>query len=109
MPRTWTDPLVRPKQWKRDTRLGTWNVRRLYKSGSPTTAARELVRYKLDLVGVQEVRRDKGGTVRAGDYYIFYAKENQNHQLGTGFLYTTEWYHQLRGKRLLVIRYHIHA
>ena len=36
-------------------------------------------------MGVQEVRRDKGGTVRAGDYYIFYAKENQNHQLGTGF------------------------
>ena len=34
---------------------------------------------------VQEVRREKGSTVRAGDYYIFYAKENQNHQLGTGF------------------------
>jgi hypothetical protein len=31
-------------------------------------AARELARYKLDLVGVQEVRWDKGGTVRAGDY-----------------------------------------
>ena len=28
----------------------------------------ELARYKLDLVGVQEVRWDKGGTVRAGDY-----------------------------------------
>ena len=26
-----------------------------------TTVARELVRYKLDLVGVQEVRWDKGG------------------------------------------------
>ena len=35
-------------------------------------AARELVRYKLDLVGVQEVRWDKGGTVRAGDYNFFY-------------------------------------
>jgi hypothetical protein len=30
-------------------------------------AARELARYKLDLVGVQEVRWDKVGTVRAGD------------------------------------------
>jgi len=30
-----------------------------------------LVKYKLDLVGVQEVRWDKGGTVRAG-YYIFF-------------------------------------
>ena len=31
-------------------------------------AARELARYKLDLVGVQEVRWEKEGTVKAGDY-----------------------------------------
>jgi hypothetical protein len=36
------------------------------------TVARELARNKLDLVGVQEVRWDKGGTVRAGDYTFFY-------------------------------------
>jgi hypothetical protein len=35
-------------------------MRSLYKSGSLTTVARELVGYKLDLVGVQEVRWDKG-------------------------------------------------
>ena len=39
----------------------------LYRAGSLMAAARELARYKLDLVGVQEVRRDKGGTVRAGN------------------------------------------
>jgi exonuclease III len=49
-------------------RFGTWNVRSLYRSGAITTVARELVRYKLDLVGVQEVSRDKGDNVRAGDY-----------------------------------------
>jgi len=32
------------------------------------TVARELTKGKLDLVGVQEVRWDKGDTVRAGDY-----------------------------------------
>ena len=37
---------------------------------------RELARYKLDLVGVQEVRWDKGGTVRAGDYNFFLWKMN---------------------------------
>jgi hypothetical protein len=35
------------------------------------TAVRELGRYKLDLVGVQEVRWDKEGTARAGDYTFF--------------------------------------
>jgi exonuclease III len=49
-------------------KLSTWNVRSLYSAGSLTAAARELARYKLGLVCVQEVRWDKGGTVRAGDY-----------------------------------------
>jgi len=31
------------------------------------------------VVVVQEVRWDKGGTVRAGDYDFFYKKENENH------------------------------
>jgi hypothetical protein len=43
---------------KRDIFLGTWNVRSLYRAGSLMAAARELARYKLDLVGVQEVRWD---------------------------------------------------
>ena len=65
--------------------LGTRNVRSPYRAGSLTAAARELARYKLDLVDVQEVRWNKEGTVRAGDYIFFYGKENENHQLGTGF------------------------
>ena len=46
------------------------------------TICRELRRYKLDLVGLQEVRWDKGGTVRAGDYIFFYGQGNENHKLG---------------------------
>ena len=74
----------------RDILLCTWNVRSLYRAGPLVAAARELARYKLDLVGVQEVRWEKEGTVKAGDYSFFYGKGNKNHQLGTRDLYITE-------------------
>jgi hypothetical protein len=54
--------------------FGTWKVRSLYRAGSLIAAARELARYSLDLVGVQEVRWDKGGTAREGNYKFFYGK-----------------------------------
>jgi hypothetical protein len=47
---------------------------RLYRAGSITAATSEFVRYKLDLVGLQEVRWDKEGTVRTSDYKLFYEK-----------------------------------
>jgi hypothetical protein len=70
---------------KRDILLGTWDVRSLYRAGSLTAAARDLARYKLEIVGVQEVRWDKEGTVRAGDYNFLYGRGNENAQMGTGF------------------------
>ena len=36
-------------------------------------------------MGMQEVRWNKGGTARAGDYNFFYKKGNENRQLGTGY------------------------
>jgi len=59
-------------------RFGTWNVRSLYRSGSLRTVTRELARYILGLVGIKEVRWDKGGTIQAGNYILFYVKGNEN-------------------------------
>jgi exonuclease III len=80
-----------------DMRFGTWNVRSLYRSVSLKTVARELGKYKLDLVGVQEVRCNKGGTERAEVYTFFYGAGNKDHQLGIGFLCIRESYQQLGG------------
>jgi hypothetical protein len=65
------EEVSRCRKRKRDILLCTWNVRSLYRAGSLMTVTKELARYNLDLVGVQEVRWDKGGTVRAGDYNFF--------------------------------------
>jgi exonuclease III len=59
-------------------RFGTWNIMSLYSAGSLMAVARELTRYKLDLVDMQEVRWDKEDTVRAGDYNFFYGKGNSS-------------------------------
>jgi hypothetical protein len=71
-----------------DMRLGTCNVRSLYRSGSLKTVSRELAEYKLDLVGAQEDRWDKGGTEPAGDYTFLYGNGNADHHSGTDFFCT---------------------
>ena len=57
----------------------------LYRAGSITVASRELTRYKLCLLGVQEVRLDNGGSVRAG-IIIFYMKKERKLSLGNRIL-----------------------
>jgi hypothetical protein len=66
-------------------RIGTWNVRSMYRVGSLRAVGKEISKYTLDLVGVQKVRLDGDGTEPAGKYIFFYGKGNENHELGTGF------------------------
>jgi hypothetical protein len=72
---------------EREVRFDTWNVRNLYSSGSRTAVTRELERYKLYVVGVQEVRWDKRSALRAGDYNGFLWKRKRNNISERDFLH----------------------
>jgi len=47
-------------------------------------------------MAVQEVRRDKGSIVGAGDYILSMEKETKVINWEQDFLYTTEQYHHLQ-------------
>jgi hypothetical protein len=60
----------------------------IYRTGSLRTAARELGKDRLDLVGVEEIRRNRGGAEPAGDNTLFYGNGNENHGLGDSIFCT---------------------
>jgi hypothetical protein len=60
-------------------RFGTCNIRSLHRAGSLVAVSNELSEYKLDLVGVQEVRWEGGSTEPEGEYTFFYGKRNEKH------------------------------
>jgi len=61
---------------KMNMRFGTWNVSHLFREDLLKMAARKSVTYKLDLVAVQEVRWDEGGSQPADKYTFFYVNGN---------------------------------
>jgi hypothetical protein len=67
-----------------DMRFGTWKVRSMYRADSFRAVEEEISKYKLDLVGVQEVRWGGRGTEAAGEYTFFYGKGDENGELSTG-------------------------
>jgi exonuclease III len=89
-----------------DMRFGTWNVRSLYRVDSLMTVSRELSRYRLDLVGVQEVRWEGSALYQQGNTHFSTERGMKTMNWVQGFLYIRETYQQLRGLSLLMIGCH---
>ena len=75
---------------KKDTIIGFWNVRTLYQAGKLRQLTAEAERYKVDILGVSEVRWNEFGEVKiaAGQTFLYSGKPNEDdpHQEGVGIL-----------------------
>ena len=65
-------------------RVTTWNVRLMFESGKITQATREMERYNLDILGVNECRWSGAGRKTTRDSFTITcgigACKQQNHQ-----------------------------
>jgi len=76
----------RKKNSKR-LRIGTWNIRTLFKPGALKILIDEVTRYNLPIVALQEVRLLGNGNVKSGSHIIFYSGLRSNrHENGVGLL-----------------------
>jgi exonuclease III len=79
-------------------RFENWNVWSLCWVDATKSVVGELEKYKLDLVGVQEVRWEGEGCQTADNYTFFYGKGNFNHHSGTVEFASEGMYLTLKGR-----------
>lgn len=65
---------------KKETLIGTWNVRTLYQCGKLAQTINEFDNYRLDILGLSEIRwTGSGKTCSEGKNYIILGSQRQTH------------------------------
>ena len=73
------------KTRRRMLKIGTWNIRTLYKPGNYHNLKAEMAALKLDNLGIAETRWINDGKISDEDYMTLYSGGNE-HQYGVGIM-----------------------
>ena len=75
---------------KARVKIGQWNVRTMYETGKCAQVVTEMKRFKLDILGISEMRWNGCGTMTTatGETILYSGKEDQNdnHEQGVGII-----------------------
>ena len=89
---TWRNLPTKHLSPKTAIRIATWNVRTIYETGKAAQVAREMERYKVEILGLSEVRWNMAGrtTLASGETVLHSGppEENVVHRHGVGFMLT---------------------
>jgi hypothetical protein len=68
-------PKQTPKRNK-DLVTATWNVRTMWKPGKMRESANEMLKYKIDIIALQEIRWQEQGRIDKPEYIVMYSGPN---------------------------------
>ena len=87
---------VHLKTRKGNLRIGTWNVRTLYKAGKLDNLIKEAKQMKMDIMGIAETRWIEEGYIKKDDYILIYSGGTQ-HVHGVGILLKSDLEKNIQG------------
>ena len=71
---------------KNTTFIGTWNVRTLNQTGRLAQLLREFDNYRLDILGISEVRWIGSGRMTSENKTVLFSGHEAKHERGVGFI-----------------------
>nr|XP_042895535.1 craniofacial development protein 2-like [Parasteatoda tepidariorum] len=70
----------------RHMRIGSWNVRSLYRNKGLQMLIEQVDSYRIDLLAVQEIRWTGEGIIEKKNHTVVYSCDREKHMFGTGFI-----------------------